>query len=600
MRIIMDLHQFYMGNVFDAYNYLGAHVQDGGVMFRTFAPNAQRVTVIGEFNNWEEWDMRESTSVQFFELFVPGAKAGQMYKYIIYGQNGRVEHCDPYGFGMELRPNFASIVRDLSEYKFTDEKWMQSRTRNYDKAMNIYEMHLGSWKRNEEDPNGWFRYDEIADDLISYVKEHHFTHVEFMPLSEHPFDGSWGYQNTGFFSPTSRYGTAAQLMELVDKLHNAGIGAIIDFVPVHFALDYYGLRDYDGTQLYEYPTSDVTNSEWGSCNFIYARREVCSFMQSAAAYWLKEYHFDGIRMDAVSRLIYWQGDEGRGVNPGSLNFIKNMNRGLHELHPTAMLIAEDSTSYDGCTRPVEYGGLGFDYKWDLGWMNDTLDYFMKTSDERRDLSHRLSFSMHYYYNERHLLPLSHDEVVHGKRTIVDKIFGDYEDKFAQLRSLYMYMFTHPGKKMNFMGNELGMFREWDEEKEPDYFLLKYPMHDAFHKYFEKLGEIYTAEPALFVNDYDNYGFEWITINDGGRNVIGYKRRAGEDTILVLFNFSAQGQLYDYWSAETGKAELLLDSDWERWNGKTAEKKDMSVELEAGKKVTFALPAFGSRIYKVVK
>lgn len=450
----MDFQKFYMGDVYDAYKYLGAHVEEDGVVFRTFAPQAEKVMIIGEFNNWQEEQMVEAVRAQFYEIRVAGARPGQMYKYVIYGKNGRVEHCDPYGFGMELRPDFASIIRDLSEFEFTDSKWMKNRTRNFDKPLNIYELHLGSWKRKDadrqDDPDrkieeGWYQYDEIAEELIQYVKDNHYTHVEFMPLSEHPFDGSWGYQNTGFFAPTSRYGTAAQLQKLINELHKAGIGAIIDFVPAHFASDYYALKHYDGSDLYEYPASDVSDSEWGTCNFLYSRREVACFMQSAANYWLTEYHFDGLRFDAVSRLIYWMGNEYRGVNDFNLNFLKKMNFGLHELHPTAMLIAEDSTSYPGCTKPVDQGGLGFDYKWDLGWMNDTLDYFMKQSGERVSVAERLTFSMFYFYNERHLLPLSHDEVVHGKKTVIDKIFGNYEMKFPQCRALYMYMAVHPGR-----------------------------------------------------------------------------------------------------------------------------------------------------------
>ena len=393
----MDFQKFYMGDVYDAYDYLGAHADQNGVVFRTFAPQAEKVTIIGEFNNWQEEELIQSERAEFYEIRVEGAREGQMYKYVIYGKNGRVEHCDPYGFGMELRPAFASIVRDLGNYRFTDGKWMRERTRNFDKPLSIYELHLGSWKRKDadrqDDPDrkieeGWYQYDEIAEDLIAYIKENHYTHVEFMPLSEHPFDGSWGYQNTGFFAPTSRYGTAAQLQKLIDKLHNAGIGAIIDFVPAHFANDYYALKNYDGSVLYEYPASDVSDSEWGTCNFLYSRREVASFMQSAANYWLSVYHFDGLRMDAVSRLIYWMGDENRGVNEFNVNFLRKMNAGLHRLHPTAMLIAEDSTSYPGCTKPADQGGLDFDYKWDLGWMNDTLDYFMKQSGERECILHR--------------------------------------------------------------------------------------------------------------------------------------------------------------------------------------------------------------------
>lgn len=462
----MDFQKFYDGKAFDVYKYLGAHPEkDGGVTFRTFALNADKVAVLGEFNGWKDTFMSDEQRKGFFEITIPEAKVGQMYKYAVYSKLGRIEHCDPYGFGMELRPNFASIIRNLDEYYFSDEKWMKERTLNYDKPLNIFEMHMGSWKRNDADPNGWYKYDEIADDLIAYLKKYHFTHVEFMPLAEHPFDGSWGYQQTGFFAPTSRYGTAAQLKKLVDRLHNAGIGAIVDFVPAHFANDYYALKEFDGTELYEYPASDVSDSEWGTRNFIYARREVMSFMMSAANYWLAEYHFDGLRMDAISRVIYWMGDEKRGVNETSVDFLKQLNEGLHRLHPTAMLIAEDSTSYPGCTKPTWVGGLGFDYKWDLGWMNDTLDYFMKQSDERKNVPEKLTFSMYYFYNERHLLPLSHDEVVHGKKTIIDKIFGDYDMKFPQCRSLYLYMMMHPGKKLNFMGNEIAMFREWDETKE---------------------------------------------------------------------------------------------------------------------------------------
>lgn len=597
----MDFQKFFMGEVYDAYDYLGAHPKDGGVVFRTFAPNANRVTIIGEFNDWKEWDMLENERAQFFEIFVENAKVGQMYKYVIYGQNGRVEHCDPYGFGMELRPNFASIVRDLDEYEFTDKAWMKSRTLNYDKPLNIYELHLGSWRRNEEDENGWYTYSEIAEPLIEYVKENHYTHVEFMPLSEHPVDGSWGYQVTGFFSPTSRYGTATQLMELVDKLHHAGIGVILDFVPAHFANDYYALRQYDGTELYEYPASDVSDSEWGSCNFIFARREVACFMQSAANYWLEKYHFDGLRMDAISRVIYWMGDENRGVNTTSVDFLKRMNFGLRSLHPTAMLIAEDSTSYPDCTKPVDKGGLGFDYKWDLGWMNDTLDYFMKTSDERSGRPELLTFSMYYFYNERHLLPLSHDEVVHGKRTIIDKIFGEYEEKFPQLRCLYLYMYLHPGKKLNFMGNEIAMFREWDETKEPDMFLLKYPLHDSFHHYMMELNEIYKENPALYEEDYKSGGFEWICMNDQGHDVFGIRRKALNQTMAAFFNFSNKERVYQY-KAEEGRETLVevLNTDWERFSGSTKEKKGVKVSASSQQTTAIRLPAFSSILYEVRK
>lgn len=395
-----------------------------------------------------------------------------------------------------------------------------------------------------------------------------------MPLSEHPFDGSWGYQNTGFFAPTSRYGTAAQLMELIDKLHNSGIGAIMDFVPVHFAVDTYGLKKYDGTALYEYPHKDVGESEWGSYNFIHSRREVACFLQSAANYWLKEYHFDGLRMDAVSRLIYWQGDEKRGENYITINFLKTMNKGLHTLHPTAMLIAEDSTAYPGVTKDVDEGGLGFDYKWDLGWMHDTLKYFECHPYDRAYIPEKITFSIFYTYNERYILPFSHDEVVHGKKTILDKLNGSYEGKFAQARLLYLYMMTHPGKKLNFMGNELAMFREWDEKRELDWDLLKVPAHSSFHSYIVELNSLYLKNTANWSLDHSYDGFKWVDCKSDNKCVFAYTRTDGKQTMLAIFNFSDKEASI---APEFDKnVTLLLNTDWEQFGGKTV--KDFKTSL----------------------
>lgn len=563
----MDMHEFYTGRVFDAYEYFGAHKENGCMVFRTFAPSASAVSVIGEFNGWNESYMNKNGQV--FELYCPEADYDQMYKYVIYSQNGeRREHCDPYGFGMELRPNFASITRDLNKYKFTDSKWLSQRDKNYDRPMSIYEVHLGSWHKNEDDENGWYTYDQIADKLIEYAKENGFTHLEFLPLSEHPADCSWGYQNTGFFAPTSRYGTAYQLMELVDKCHNAGIGVIMDFVPVHFAIDDYALAKYDGSCLYEYPDSDVTVSEWGTCNFIHSRREVCCFLQSAANYWLDKYHFDGLRMDAISRAIYWMGDPSRGVNNNTVEFLKMMNSGLKHRHSSAMLIAEDSTSFPKITAPVEYGGLGFDYKWDLGFMNDTLNYFRTPPAERPEKYHMLTFSMMYFYNELYLLPFSHDENVHGKATIIQKMWGDYEDKFKQARAFYMYIFTHPGKKLNFMGGEIAQFREWDEEKEQDWFLLKYPMHDSFHEYFKKLSGIYDTRPALYDGDYNMNSFKWIIVDGIEQCLYAYERVHDDDKIVCVFNFSDKPQTAYLHFDEPCCLTELLNSDWDIYSGTT--------------------------------
>ena len=608
---MMDFQKFYMGDVDNADDYLGAHIEEGGVVFRTSALAANRVALIGEFNDWQETAMLQTEHEQFWQVFVPGAHAGQMYKFVIYHGGSRVEHCDPYGFGMELRPNFASIIRDLDAYAFRDTQWMERRSRNFDRPLNIYELHLGSWRRKDADTQdlpigqrevekGWYHYNEIADELIAYLKENHYTHVEFMPLAEHPFDGSWGYQITGFFAPTSRYGTAEELQELIDRLHQNGIGAIIDFVPAHFAMDWYALRRYDGTELYEYPASDVSDSEWGSCNFIFSRREVACFMQSAGNYWLTKYHFDGLRYDAVSRIIYWMGEENRGVNDVAVDFLRKMNAGLHRLHPTAMLIAEDSTSYPGCTKPAEQGGIGFDYKWDLGWMNDTLDYFKKQSFERSQVPQKLTFSMFYYYQERYLLPLSHDEVVHGKKTIIDKMFGDYDMKFPQARAFYLYMYVHPGKKLNFMGNEIAQFREWDETKQQDWFLTKYPIHDAFHHYCMELNRIYEENPALYAEDYDPEGFLWLTMNENGSNVYGIQRTGRGEKVFAYFNFSDQEKTCRYTARDRERISLLLDTDWQRFSGNTEEpgNRENLMELMPGQEAELTLPAFSGILCRV--
>lgn len=571
----MDIHQFFLGNSFDAHTYFGAHVTKDGVVFRTLAPNAKAVALIWEGGEWEPMPMTRIHDGGVYEITVPDALPGQMYKYRITPQNPdgeTIDHCDPYGFGMELRPNNASIIRDLSSYTFHDSSWMKQRGDHRHKPVNIYEVHLGSWMTNPHDENGWYTYEEIAPKLVKYVRENGYNYIEFMPLSEHPADCSWGYQNTGFFSPTARYGTAHQLMQLVDICHQAGIGVIIDFVPVHFAVDGYALNHYDGTTLYEYPEKEDTYSEWGSCNFIHARGEVCSFLQSNAFYWLDVFHFDGIRMDAVSRLIYWGGEEYRGTNPSSIQFLKRMNQGLHQRYPDAMLIAEDSTNYSGVTKPVEYGGLGFDYKWDMGWMNDTLNYFRQYPWERKNEYHKLTFSMMYFPNEYYLLPLSHDENVHGKATILQKMFGQYEQKFPQARALYLYMYAHPGKKLLFMGSELGQLREWTETQQQDFDILKFPIHDAFHHFMMELNRLYLTEPALYEGDYEADGFRWLDCHQEERCIYAIQRHAahGED-LVILLHFSDEGtQHYTFTLPDCTALQPLLHTDWERFHGNTVE------------------------------
>lgn len=602
----MDIHQFFLGNAFDAYTYFGAHVVEQGVVFRTLAPNACSVSLIREGNNWQEQPMQKVHDGGVYELYAADAIPGEMYKYRIYIENNPlpfIEHCDPYGFGMELRPNSASIIRDLSTYQFKDQKWMKSRGDHVHQPVNIYEVHLGSWMTNPKDEHGWYSYTEIAPKLVHYVKEKGYNYIEFMPLSEHPADCSWGYQNTGFFAPTSRYGTATQLKELVDLCHRNGIGVIIDFVPVHFAVDGYALNHYDGTSLYEYPEKEDNYSEWGSCNFIHARGEVCSFLQSNANYWLEEYHFDGIRMDAVSRLIYWGGDENRGTNPASLNFLKRMNGGLRALHPTAMLIAEDSTNYPKVTCPVEYGGLGFDYKWDMGWMNDTLDYFKQYPWIRREQYHKLTFSMMYYPNERYLLPLSHDENVHGKATILQKMFGNYEMKFPQGRLLYMYMYVHPGKKLLFMGSELGQLREWTEEQEQDFDILKFPIHDAFHHYMIELNQIYLNEKPMYAWDYEDGGFRWIDCHQENKCIYAVERRFEQERLICLMHMFDEGkQDYSFTLDNCTALEPLLNTEWERFNGTVPESHELLVgeQTRGGMQFNVTLEKFNGVLFRVIK
>lgn len=565
----MDFYGFYTGQEFEAYRFLGAQVQgDGSVVFRTFAPNAASISVIGDFNSWQGSDMHKIYDGNFWELTVPQVEVGSRYKFRITSQTGKtIDHCDPYGFGSEKRPHTASVVHTLDSYSFQDGAWMDRRGEGYQQPLNIYEVHLGSWQRKSDAPDDWYTYEELAQRLIPYVKECGYNYIELMPLAEHPCDASWGYQDTGFFSPTSRYGTPDQLRYFIDQCHQNHIGVIMDFVPVHFAVDDYALWNYDGTPLYEYPNTAVGRSEWGSCNFMHSRGEVRSFLQSAALYWLKEFHVDGLRMDAVSNLIYWQGDPGRGENRGAIQFLQTMNQGLKQRKPHALLIAEDSTSYSGVTRDVAHGGLGFDYKWDLGWMNDTLSYFQTPPQMRPQHYHKLTFSMMYFYQERYLLPLSHDEVVHGKATILQKMHGDYEEKFPQARALYCYMMAHPGKKLNFMGNEIGQFREWDESREQDWNLLRYPKHDELFRFIRDLNHLYLNHSALWQEDDREQGFRWLDCHQEERCIYAMERRSEKERLVFVFNFSNQTQ-DGYQLPVEGCSGLrpILSTEWEEYGG----------------------------------
>ena len=606
----LPIYLFKQGNNCEAYRYFGAHLEtragESGVVFRVWAPHAAAISVVGDFNSWKPGShpMRKVDGDSVWELFIPGVKEYDVYKYCVTTRGGDLIYkADPYAFHAETRPSNGSKVYDITGFAWHDDAWQtaQKKADVINGPMNIYEMHVGSWKMKEG--NKPYNYAELADQLIPYITEMGYTHVELLPVMEYPFDGSWGYQVTGYFAPTSRYGTPAQFAAFVNACHRMGIGVIMDFVPVHFAANADALAKFDGTHLYEYD-SDVGHSEWGTCNFNYYRREVCSFLNSAAALWMDVYHCDGIRMDAISRALYWQGDPNRGVNEGAVTFLRNLNHGLNERWPTGIYTAEDSTNFLKVTAPTRYDGVGFDYKWDMGWMHDTLDYFATPFGERPNAYGKLLFSMHYFYNELYLLALSHDEVVHGKKTIIDKLWGTYEEKCAQLRTLYFYMYTHPGKKLNFMGNELGHFREWDEKKELDWGLMKYPFHDSFQKYFAELGRLYATEPALYDGEYNPNCFEWIACESRDEGVYAWLRKGAGQTILCVMNTqNTAHKKFPLYFQYPCAADELLNSEAACWNGADRSRTRHLHTTDGGVygrdyTLSVDLPAMGSRMYRI--
>ncbi|MFV0381273.1 MAG: 1,4-alpha-glucan branching protein GlgB [Breznakia sp.] len=514
----------------DAYHYFGAHIKGNGVVFRVYAPNATQVSVAGDFNHWNyhQYRMYRLDDSGIFELWIEGIRQWDTYKYAIFtSDHDYHEKCDPYGFYHEVRPNLASKVVAIDDYMFQDQAWMQKQTIKLKSPMNIYELHVGSWRDGISD------YVALAYQLIPYLRDMGYNVVELMPIMEHPFDGSWGYQVTGFYSITSRYGSLCQFKEMIDIFHQANIAVLLDIVPTHFVKDEHGLRLFDGTTLYE----EHQESEWGTLFFDYSKLSVQNFFISSVAYWLDTCHIDGVRMDAVSNLIHRQGRKDYGLNENGLHFLKTMNEQLKQRFPNAILIAEDSSDYGHVCTPVCFGGLGFDYKWDLGWMNDTLKYYGLDPIHKRFHHHQLSFSMAYFHSEKFILPLSHDEVVHGKKNIIDKMWGTYEQKFALLKNLYVYMMTHPGKKLNFMGNELAHFREWDEKKSLDWFLLDYPKHHAFKRFMKDMNQIYLHHGSLWEKDYHNDGFCWLDVNNAELSIFSYLRISHDETLIVVLNMT---------------------------------------------------------------
>lgn len=525
------IKSYIRGDNFRGYDIFGAIKYEDGYIFRLFAPNAKRAFIRGDFSNWEDIEMYKDDEFGYFFKFIK-AKEGDYYKYLLENNGLRFEKFDPYANYLDQAPNFAAKLVDTS-FEFSDENFIKNRDKNLDKPLNIYEVHLGSWLKYGECLNIL----DIADRLISYIKDMGYTHIELMPITEHPFYPSWGYQVSGFFAFTSRYGSLKDLQKFVNLCHENNIGVILDFVLVHFAEDYYALKYFDGESLYESDYEDLQYSEWGSLNFDFSKGHVKSFMKSAINFWVEKCHFDGIRIDAVSNMIYYDGNKNRGINEDNIKFLKELNSFLDKEYPSLMKIAEDSSAYEFVTKKNSHDSLGFDYKWDLGWMNDTCKYFEVDSINRHMYQEKINFSMYYFYRENFLLPLSHDEVVHLKKPMILKMNGSYIDRFKQLMLLDCYQMTHPGKKLNFMGNEFATFDEWDENESLNWDILKFPIHDNFKKYIKSLNSLYLENRAFYEKDFDEEGFLWKVVDDRENSVFAYERRALNSRFLVVLNMT---------------------------------------------------------------
>lgn len=576
----LAVYYFHQGSTNKAYELLGCHYDSKGTTFRVFAPHAKFVSVVGDFNCWnlDRNPMNKVTSEGIFETYVRGVREYDCYQFAITTHDDRlIFKSDPYAFHAELRPNKNSKVYNLNKFCFTDDEWMEKRrnTNHYASPINIYELHLGSWKRYQD--GNVFSYRKIAKELCDYVKKMGYTHIEVLPLSEYPYDPSWGYQVTGYYAVTSRYGTPEDFMYFVNYLHKNGIGVIMDWVPGHFTKDAFGLIDFDGEPLYE-PSNQFKkeNKGWGTRCFDYERCEVQSFLTSNAMFWCDKYHIDGLRVDAVSSMLYldfgrndgeWEKNfEGTNINLAAVAFLRKVNSSIHSYDPSIMMIAEESTAFPKVTEPISCGGLGFDFKWNMGWMNDTLRYISIDPMFRGDNLGLINFQLTYVFSEHYILALSHDEVVHLKKSIIDKMPGLYDQKFACVKAYMTYMMTHPGKKLNFMGYEFGQFREWSEDRELDFSCLQYERHQTLKEYIRKLNLIYLKHKALFDDTTYWEGFKWNVVDDRNHAVFSYTRKKDNDIILVILNFAYcewPGYSFD---VDKGNYEVILCSEDEKYSG----------------------------------
>ena len=623
-----DQYLFGQGTHYDLYNKLGAHPmtvdEEEGVYFAVWAPNAAAVSIVGDFNEWDEnaTPMERLEPLGIYQIFLTGIKVGDIYKYCVTAQDGKKTlKADPYGFQAELRPNNASVVADISDFKWHDSRWMKKREKFDDKKnpMFVYEVHPGSWKKHEqteEDEDGFYNYREIAHELAAYVKDMGYTHVELMGIAEHPFDGSWGYQVTNYFAPTSRHGSPEAFQYFMDYMHEHNIGVILDWVPAHFPRDAFGLAEFDGTCLYEY--ADPRKGEhpdWGTKVFDYGKTEVQNFLICNALFWLEHYHVDGLRVDAVASMLYldYGREDGQWVpniyggneNLEAIEFFKHLNTIVKKRNPGIVMIAEESTAWPKVTDKAEYGGLDFSLKWNMGWMHDFLEY-MKLDPYFRKYNHtKMNFAMVYAYSENYMLVLSHDEVVHLKCSMIEKMPGSYEDKFKNLMAGYAFMTGHPGKKLLFMGQDFGQHREWSEKRELDWFLLDKEPNRHLQAFVKELLHLYKNNKCLY--EYDCYpeGFEWINADDGDRSIFSFVRHSesGKSNMLFIINFTPV-ERPDYRVGTTcrRKHTLVLSSDDKKFGGtgkrRPKEYKPAKKECD-GRKYSFRykLPAYGVAVFK---
>nr|WP_305906790.1 1,4-alpha-glucan branching protein GlgB [Methylomarinum sp. Ch1-1]MDP4519496.1 1,4-alpha-glucan branching protein GlgB [Methylomarinum sp. Ch1-1] len=616
-----DQHLFSEGRHWHIYQRLGAHLHtiDGieGVHFAVWAPNAERVSVVGDFNRWDGrcHPMRNLGGSGIWEIFIPGLTVGNLYKFeLINRYSGEIlVKTDPYGQQFEFRPQTAAVVCRENHYRWQDANWMEHRQQNnwQHEAMSIYEVHLGSWQRDAQ--GNFLNYRQLAKQLVDYVKELGFTHIELLPITEHPLDASWGYQTSGYFAPTSRFGSPDDFRYFVDHCHQNNIGVLLDWVPAHFPKDQFALARFDGTPLYEHEDPRKgEHRDWGTLIYNYSRNEVRNFLLASAFFWLEEYHLDGLRVDAVASMLYLDYSRedndwipnmyGGNENLEAIDFMRHLNSVTHEQHPGTVIMAEESTSWPQVTRPTWTGGLGFSMKWNMGWMHDILSYFQEDPVNRKYHHDQLTFGMLYAFSENFILPFSHDEVVHGKSSLLNKMPGDEWQRFANLRLLYTFMFTYPGKKLLFMGCEFGQGSEWNFNQVLDWYVLDYPHHEGLLTLVKDLNKLYTTHPALYQYDFDHQGFEWIDCHDVNQSVISYRRKTEHEELIVILNFTpVPREQYRIGVPEAGTYTEIFNSDSSFYHGSnTGNGQALSEPLPwmtLDHSITVTLPPLGGIIFK---